>query len=109
MAHWVSRWQRKPRGETQLKEVSYRDCLRNRTPTAAIQCHGVFPIPNIRHQLWDGKQHQRKRGVVDMGLTAEDCEARATLSIRPRPARTLLFAIVPTHTKSKYRCANLLF
>lgn len=67
--------ERKPIGEMQLKDVSYRDCLRNKTATAATWCHGVSPTPSIRHQLWDG--NQRKRDVVDMGLTAEEREARA--------------------------------
>lgn len=64
-------------------------------------------IPSIRHQLRDGKQHQGKREVVDLSLTAEECGARAIFSIRLRPVWTLLFAVIPAHTKNKNICANL--
>lgn len=69
-------------------QVSYRDCLRNQNPQLQ-HCLGVPPIPSIRHQLWDGKQHQGKREVVDLILTADECEARAIFSIRLRPVWTL--------------------
>lgn len=93
----------------EMVRCSYSKCLIETAwgtkPTAATQYLGVPPIPSTRHQLWDGKQCQRE--IVDLGLTAEECEARTIFSIRLRPVWTLPFAVIPAHAKNKNIWANL--
>lgn len=103
IAHWVSWWQRKPRGEMQLKKCLTEIAWGTKHPQ--LQHSAMMFLPSQAPNIISGMEYQRKREVVDMGLTAEECEARAIFSVRP--AWTLLFAIVPTHTKNKYSCANL--